>query len=146
MAVIKCHAERQLEVGGKTWLLFQEGRTYAEARSRCQDRSGELLTILNADENERLYQAYAGVNYDVWFGLTAKPEKAPSANKDDWVWLSLNKTPAYQNWRAETSEPNNRGGTEGVCASLWLAAGGAWNDADCSLQLPYACQVGEWGD
>ena len=122
-------------------MLFKQALPYDNARASCQARSGELLTITSAEENELLYQAYAGVSYYVWFGLSARQEAVPSTTREDWVWLSLGQTPAYQNWAQ--GEPNNDGGREGRCAILWLAAGGAWNDAACSESLPYACQLGE---
>lgn len=138
------HLEKHLKVGDKRWLLFKDVMTQSDGRALCQARGGELLTLNNADEQELLYQAYAGSTYDVWVGLEAKPGTVPSINQQDYLWLSTglpSVTPDYNGWRK--GEPNNFNGNEGKCGLLWLEFGGEFNDAPCQHKKPVACGLGE---
>lgn len=139
-------AERQLQVGSRRWLLLSQEGNQEAARTACQSRGGELLTLNTPDDSEVLYQAFAGLRNFIWFGLVARPEQAPTINKLDWMWASTGLTPDYESWdNWDPSEPNNWNNQQGRCGSFWASRAGLWDDAECSRtgSVGTACQLGE---
>lgn len=83
---------------GRTWLL----RPYdtlgqPEARALCNARGGELLTIRDQQDTDRLISAMLKLGEDrtveLWIGLV-RPDSG------DWRWLSSGQAPFYTNWYA----------------------------------------------
>jgi len=125
-------------------------RTWADAKSHCEQSGGALVSIRYAHQNTLVVEALraAGVTLGgshisgaVWLGGT------DSATEGTWVWADGSTffrggksgaavDGAYNN--LENDEPNNSaGGVPEHC--LQMRNSGGWNDAPCDIKLPSVC-------
>lgn len=108
----------------RAFCLCPSPGSWAEAELDCQARGGVLTAIEDAQENDTLTQAAAGLSdvmgADFWIGLS---------RSDDGTWAWVDGRPlSYTNWSA-----GSPGGANNDCAEMQLS-NGQWNDSACSSQ------------
>jgi hypothetical protein len=111
-------------------------RSWTSARDTCVSSAiGCLVTINNQAEQDCVAQQAAPVFPNVvWFGL----RQSASGNEPDggWAWECPPSMYAPAAWGG--TEPNDQGGDED-CGSM--TTNGGWNDATCSDQTRYVCEL-----
>ncbi|XP_013387112.2 macrophage mannose receptor 1-like [Lingula anatina] len=121
--------------GRHCYKTFEDQRTWTSAKNTCRRQGGDLVSILNEDENN-FVSGFAGgahVNpVEVWTGLNDRR----IVNQFEWTDDS---TVTFTRWQSR--EPNNHLGKE-LCVSLYTTGTntGKWQDADCAQLLPYICK------
>lgn len=117
---------------GHTYYLYNDILTWEEAREKCEELGGHLVTITSTDEQEtvaKLIQGQARRGY--WIG-------GSSDNGGSWV---SGEEFSFSNW--EPGEPNADGGED--CYGIYTDTG-TWNDwlgSNRSLGLGFIC---EWDE
>ena len=117
---------------GHTYYLYNDCLTWDEAKAKCEELGGHLVTITSADEQETvagLIQRQARRGY--WIG-------GSSDNGSTWV---NGEEFSYSNW--EPGEPNADGGED--CYGIYTDKG-TWNNwlgSDRTLGLGFVC---EWDE
>ena len=117
---------------GHTYYLYNDCLTWDEAKAKCEELGGHLVTITSTDEQETvagLIQRQARRGY--WIG-------GSSDNGSTWV---NGEEFSYSNW--EPGEPNADGGED--CYGIYTDKG-TWNDwlgSDRTLGLGFVC---EWNE
>lgn len=118
--------------GDHSYAFCTFGRTWAEARVQCKQRSGDLVVIDDADENAALAAQgtiTANTTGSWYIGLS------DLALEGTFVWLDG--IPAvFAGWNL--GEPNDAGGLEdcGVLPNT-----GLWNDEPCELPKQFICET-----
>ncbi len=113
-----------------SYCAHREYATWNEAKKRCADAGGYLVSINSKEENEALWEILGSTwEHSAWIGFT------DSDVEGSWRWVT--KEPArYGNWRI--GQPDNNQNKED-CAE-WLSEDGQWNDLRCSDKRPYLCK------
>lgn len=114
--------ENVAEFKGHYYKVFNEGMTWTQAKKRCEDMGGHLVTITSKDEQEIVKNLVIsnGTKGYYWMGSVMV-----SKNKFKWITGEIF---SYSNWAG--GQPDNAGGVENV-ATMWKAPGGfdgLWND------------------
>ena len=105
---------------GQTYKLFQNPKTWTQAKSHCESMGGYLVTVTSKKEQIFLFnQILRFSKKEIWAGATYSDEE------DNWKWITGEKFD-YTNWNK--GEPNNEYGIED-CLELLLRADFKWNDA-----------------
>lgn len=101
-----------LQYNGHTYRYFDEDITWTEARERCIDEGGHLVTLTDEDEADLIYEYF----YDrkAWIGAYKFG--------DVWYWVT-HEDWGYTDW--DYGEPSNSKGAE-WCVHLWTDM--RWND------------------
>eukprot|EP00094_Tigriopus_californicus_P000452 TCALIF_00439-PB protein Name:"Similar to MRC1 Macrophage mannose receptor 1 (Homo sapiens)" AED:0.06 eAED:0.07 QI:7/0.88/0.83/1/0.74/0.69/36/84/3089 len=103
------------------------GVPFSEALFQCQKQGGDLLSIGDAEENERIQKFVQDLKRDIWIGLV-------DVGDGDWKW-SDNSAFVYTNWAPD--EPND---VSEECAMMFHD-NGQWNDFNCNTyELGYVCK------
>ena len=111
---------------GHYYRIYNEEVTWKEARLKCENVGGHLVTIEDANE-QKIVSRIAGGEV-CWIG----------AQKDEnagWSWITGEKVETFF-W--DKDEPNNNNGEEYV---MTMHPGGGWNDA--SEEYPYSDEEGK---
>ncbi|XP_078541765.1 lectin-like [Lissotriton helveticus] len=107
-------------------------KTWVEAEIYCQNLTptAHLASVHSLEENRFIQELI----YDsAWIG-------ASDCYKDrTFMWTDGSQF-NFQAWY--TKEPNNYGGRE-PCVHFNFARPGSWNDAPCSLALPFVCKASD---
>jgi hypothetical protein len=110
---------------GHTYKLFQNPKTWTEARSHCKSLGGYLVTVTSKEEQKFLFnQILRYSKKDIWAGATDKDEAG------NWKWITGEKFD-YTNWKR--GEPNNENGIEDCLEFRWRAFF-KWNDVPSSAK------------
>ncbi|XP_078676753.1 apolipoprotein(a)-like isoform X1 [Branchiostoma floridae x Branchiostoma belcheri] len=109
--------------------LFQQTlKPWATARVDCQRRGGDLVSVNSDAEWNWILGQTLGSFPQYWIGLHDQ------AGEGNFVWSDRSPvTVTYWNY----GEPNNSGGDED-CAEI---GGTTWNDAPCTNQNRYICEI-----
>ena len=108
-------------------------KTWNEARSHCLSLGGDLASVRNRLENERIkaFLDQLGVDGDVWIGGNDAEEEGHFKWSDGRPFLFLDWLPG---------EPNSQG--EEDCMQLFPRnAKRQWNDKICSYESPFICKI-----
>lgn len=104
-------------VDGKRYELFNITMPWTEAKAKCEELGGHLVTITSKEEADVVNSLVAkGGRYCYWMGMT----------DEDGEWVNITGEPtSYSNWIS--GEPNNTYGVEhyGVVRNI---SGNNWND------------------
>ena len=104
---------------GHTYKLFQNLKTWTEAKSHCESLGGYLVTITSKEEQNFLFDYILRFSKKgIWAGATDKDEEG------NWKWITGEEFD-YTNWKKR--EPNNENGIENYL-ELRVSAGFRWND------------------
>ena len=111
-----------VELNGHYYYAFDEGKTWTEAKEKCEAMGGHLVTISSAAEQKQVLEILKTKNA-YWIGAARE--------KDSWHWID--DTPfSYTNWGV--GEPNNQASVESYaeiirCNYKHFSAG-KWNDLE----------------
>lgn len=111
-----------VEFNGHYYYAFDEGKTWTEAKEKCEAMGGHLVTISSAAEQKQVLEILKTKNA-YWIGAARE--------KDSWHWID--DTPfSYTNWGV--GEPNNQASVESYaeiirCNYKHFSAG-KWNDLE----------------
>ena len=96
---------------------------------------GDLASIRNRDEQNKIYKAVAGLRYyNFWIG-------ANDIEREGHFKWSDGSPFSFKFWW--TGEPNNRGsrGPEDCVQLKQAKYRRAWNDLACSFRHPFICKI-----
>lgn len=104
-------------VDGKRYELFNITMPWTEAKAKCEELGGHLVTITSKEEADVVNSLVAkGGRYCYWMGMT----------DEDGEWINVTGEPtSYSNWIS--GEPNNTYGVEHY-AVVRNISGNNWND------------------
>ena len=107
--------------------------TWEEAKEKCEEKGGHLVTITSAAEQNFVYYNFLKNknNYDCWIGGTDKESEG------DWKWVT-GEPFSYTKW--SNTEPNNMNGNE-YYINMY-SSDGTWNDMPASTKYRY--YICEW--
>ncbi len=111
-----------VEFNGHYYYAFDEGKTWTEAKEKCEAMGGHLVTISSVAEQKQVLEILKTKNA-YWIGAARE--------KDSWHWID--NTPfSYTNWGV--GEPNNQASVESYaeiirCNYKHFSAG-KWNDLE----------------
>ena len=89
--------ETAIELDGHYYLLYDEGYNWQEAKNKCEDLGGHLVTITSLDEQKLIEKLLeAGSRNSYWIGGYKKD--------GDWKWITDEEF-SFSNW--SFGEPNN---------------------------------------
>jgi hypothetical protein len=110
--------------------------SWTTARNTCTTFGMGCIVTINSQAEQDCIVARTNPVYpdNVWFGLRQSSTGAEPGG--GWAWECPPSTYVYPAWGM--SEPNNQGGSED-CGIL--ATGGDWNDAECTTQSRYVCEL-----
>lgn len=116
--------------GGVVVDLCFRARPWSEARTRCQEQGGELVSIHDPETAEALMWAPLDLlgAEEVWIGLS------DAAVEGDFVW-SDGSPLDFEAWFEEGPTP----GPEGELRDCVLSRPGGWIDAVCDEPRPFVC-------
>ncbi len=118
-----------LYVYGEHYYIFVETQcTWEEAKVKCEEMGGHLVTIQDADENE-FVRGFVGVN-SVWIGAN------DIDTEGTYVWITGEEF-NYTNWAS--GEPNNSGGIEDYI--MIYSSSGLWNDTTATHTAYFVCEI-----
>lgn len=130
----------------KCYKMFEEEKSWDEAKTSCEGTGAHLVKIESADENIFLLNSFLQLlpndnNREAWTGLSDKKEEG------DFVWTD-GATPEYTNWAAEqpNDEDDEQDCVEIVNGVFWpggLPQIGLWNDFQCKKALMFICEKAE---
>ena len=112
---------------GHTYKVFEDGMTWTEAKSYCENLGGHLVIIESQDEQVMLESLLKEKNF-YWLGASVDLEKENAP----WHWIN-GKTLEYTNWHG--TQPDNFTGNEN-CLMMYnypnpvdgSTIKGVWND------------------
>lgn len=111
----------QNPVNGHWYQRIDTQRSWAEAKTYCENLDGYLATITSAEENDFIYFDIDIIDYETWLGgYQIIDQGDPSGN---WAWVT-GEDWSYTNW--DEYEPNNFNGS--LEDYLQIRTTGYWND------------------
>ena len=106
------------------------GLSWEDARRKCLNYGGDLVSVANKSEMDFIYsKSSQHTNEKYWIGLNDRQ------NESLFVWSDgtpYNRS-VYSNWYP--NEPNDRAGED--CVELY---GRKWNDNSCKKEFSYICE------
>lgn len=123
----------KVEFNGHYYQVFDEGLDWFEAKSKCEELGGHLVTITSQEEQDFVNDYVKNGNrINYWLGAT--DEKV----EGEWEWVS-GESFEYENWHS--GEPSNSEYIENEFENyliLWADLNCVWNDAyyDVGERLP----------
>eukprot|EP00794_Sanderia_malayensis_P009506 gene9506-biopygen7847 len=135
--------------GKETWNKVQEPPLYVipkidgvgsrknwpEARQHCLDLKGDLASIRDWAENERITEFIksTGIRESIWIGMNDRRQEGTM----EW---SDGSPVTFTNWY--TGEPNNEGINEDCVALLSYRNGFQWYDDPCNIKIKaFICEI-----
>ena len=110
------------EFNGHYYKLFNEGMTWTQAKKRCEDMGGHLVTITSRNEQEFVKNLVIANGIKGFYWTYAYRTKG-----NNWKWLT-GESFSYSNWG--NGEPNNNDPTGENVIALYKYTGldGVWFD------------------
>lgn len=118
--------ENMVQWGDHYYQFFEEQITWKEAKQKCEELGGHLVTI-NSEMEQKLLADNDLRNPEIqyWIGGTNEPE-SDTDQKIEWRWITK-ETWNYENWRP--GEPNNANGEEHYLTLGLQSEESKWNDS-----------------
>lgn len=101
--------EDAIEFGGHKYKLYDESLNWHEAKSKCEELGGNLVSIGSKDEDKLIASLRDG-RYFLWIGLVS------DSSGMKWRWVDGTDY-EYTNWRDD--RPDNTGGLNSVVMNRW---------------------------
>jgi hypothetical protein len=123
-------AEEPILYANHDYLFFLTPRSWANARTTCQNLGYYLVTVNDYDEEVFLgstQSAQGGGGW--WLGHN------DTVTEGAWTWV--NGASSFKNWAA--GEPSNSKANEDCAMDNWLEEG-TWNDATCTDLKRFICE------
>jgi hypothetical protein len=128
---------RQVEHGGRQYLVCNELRNYEQAKNACQSRSMRLASIDTQEENQFISRlSKHPVLVDLNDQSTPGVWKWSSENRISWCGSNKGhpwNSKIYNNWADKEPLP------EANCVTLH--PDGFWRSSDCSARNYYVCET-----
>jgi len=102
-----------VEFNGHYYQLFDESKTWYEAKDYCENIGGHLVTITSQEENKFVVSLLKNRGAIIGF--------SDEESEGNWKWVT-NEEVVYINWRS--GEPNNQGNEDYAL----IDSTGGWND------------------
>lgn len=120
--------------------FFRQYMSWNAARDHCRSFGGELAKSSDVMRNDELLDLFRSSSNGQVMWLGASDRNA----EDEWEWLAdRSDFSSYTNWCGWVpfwgSQPN--GGEWQNC--LGMTRNGCWNDIECAVRAPFACQFGD---
>ena len=113
--------ENMVQWGDHYYQFFEEQLTWKEAKQKCEELGGHLLTITSKEEQDFILSSSKhNANIKYWLGATDEETEG------DWKWIT-GESFDYVNWN--DNQPDNKDGVEDYLVlneELWNFG---WNDA-----------------
>lgn len=113
--------ENMVQWGDHYYQFFEEQLTWKEAKQKCEELGGHLLTITSKEEQDFILSSSKhNANIKYWLGATDEKTEG------DWKWIT-GESFDYVNWN--DNQPDNKDGVEDYLVlneELWNFG---WNDA-----------------
>ena len=108
-------------------------KSWEEARKYCQNLGGDLASITDQSEHQRILDHIAknGIDEPLWIGANDKK----SEGSFEW---SDGRRFSFSHWNS--GEPNNYGGGE-ECVLLLPSKDRRWNDNGCHKKFSFVCNL-----
>jgi len=119
--------------GGHHYKLFDERLPWSEAKRKCEEMGGHLVTIGDARENQ-FVAGLPGLKA-AWIGLT------DSAVESHWLWVTGERV-QFLNWQARPRQPDG-GRKQNVAFIATKSSRGGWVDGDQTKGFSFIC---EWDE
>ena len=123
---------------------FAESKTWGAAQAQCRSFGGNLASIQNSGDNDRVY--WACWSQRCWFGLNDQVAEGT------WRWADQTAAGTYTQWAP--GEPNNHvwdtdeyRGMDEDCGYLYGTSYSPatkrkrWGDHPCNMKLPFVCEI-----
>eukprot|EP00794_Sanderia_malayensis_P009501 gene9501-biopygen7842 len=109
-------------------------KNWPEARQYCLDLKGDLVSIRNSEENQRVVEFVksTGLKWDVWIGMNDR-------RKEGTMEWSNGSPVTFTDWK--TGEPNNWESREHCVAIVLYTDGLPWNDDVCDHIKEFICEI-----
>ncbi len=127
---------QSLSYNGSDYMFVTSPRTWADARSYCQQQGYDLVTINDSGEEAFLEteERTRGL-YNWWIGLNDQSVEG------QWSWAHSSST--YTNWYPH--QPDNHLGREHCALDRFRTSDGTivselWNDDTCDLATAFICE------
>ncbi|CAG9815365.1 unnamed protein product [Phaedon cochleariae] len=117
----------------KKYYFGTERLTYNEAIKSCQDKSMQLVSIQNKEQNDAINTQLQQSNISGSYWTSGNR----IADKQTWYWLNNEKI-TYFNWAP--GEPNNRKENEYCIEISRSISDSKWNDDPCEKNNFYICE------
>ncbi|TRY88566.1 hypothetical protein DNTS_034543 [Danionella cerebrum] len=109
--------------GSVSYVLVNQYRNWADARSYCRQYYTDLVSIRNEAENQKIQYLYRSYGYG-WIGLYRPRSWSDRSNSSFTYW-------SY-------GQPD----TDGTCAAVSFSNSGQWTDENCNTVMPFICYNG----
>ena len=108
-------------------------KTWEEARQYCQNLGGDLASVMDGSENERIQKhiARSGIDESLWIGASDK------RSEGNFEW-SDGKKFSFSNWYPK--EPNGQR-HENCVHILPSIEERKWNDGKCDNKFGFICSL-----
>ena len=110
--------------------IFNETKSWLDARDYCQSLNGHLAVIPNQEINDFLADSTTELQYFI--------DGTDSEHEGEWVWSLTGKAIEFSNWI--NGQPDNYYGREHCLTLRRKGYEFRWNDMPCDMQLPFICQ------
>ena len=107
-------------------------KSWPEARKHCQSIGGDLASIIDQSDNERIkvFLDQNGAYQNVWIGANDKKKEGTFEWSDGTVF-------SFSDWNP--GEPN--GSRSEHCAHFYsIALKRKWNDINCNTKFAFICK------
>ena len=119
---------------GAQYAKGEDELTWEEARSKCQEAGGDLVTIHTWEVHNFIHDEW-GDSFDAWIGLTDKETEGV------YKWASGVQF-EYNNWYPSCSAPQNDDNDNKDCVRWESFVDGRWDHADCAQEEKFFCEKG----
>ena len=124
---------------GSCYFFSNETATWVNARQRCKETGGDLVTVSSDSQNAFVASHHSSVSCFTersWLGLRRNPR-----NASRWVWLDdLDAELTYTKWHRK--EPMNDR-LDKNCTEIHPSKSIYWYARECSAQGCFICVVGK---
>ena len=111
--------------------MSTDAQTWSDARAKCQDLGGDLITMNTAEETAHVKALLSSsTTTDYWIGLT------DATLEGDWKYVDGTR-PIFPDW--QPGEPT--GSNTQNCAQFWAGIGYRWDDTSCNVAKRYVCNT-----
>ncbi|XP_060565972.1 C-type lectin domain family 10 member A-like [Ruditapes philippinarum] len=119
---------------GSCFLFSHDREDWTGAYEMCRIMKAQLVEIHSSIENDFLHEQTKSSGKNHWISLSDVSEEG------SWTWMtSLTTVGDYMNWYPNEPSTTNSLNEPENCAVLYTS--GQWNDAVCSEQNYYICEI-----
>ena len=118
-----------IKAGGHEYAFVEETLTYHNARKRCQELGGHLVTFETPQEQEFILQQARTLKIPVWIGATNEDKQ------DEWRWVTGELVSIPTDWKHDNHDAKSHG--HGM--TFWPETNG-FNDDNLGSRRGLVCE------